>query len=467
MRFAGTRRGMQSALPWPAWRDLARTTTFRLTLVYGATFTAGVIALVTLIYLSAAGYLTGQMDAIVLGQARGLSQASAQDLPARIAAAESQDARSVNYYGLFSADGVWITGNVRRLPANIQADNTPRTLNEPGLQPGARGLVRRLPWGEQLFVVHDAKVLTGLRDIIVNALVVSGAVILLLGLGAAALLSVAPLRRIEHLRSASRAALSGELGVRLPVSRRRDEIDMLAGLANAMMDETERLLWEVKSVGDNVAHDLRTPLNRLRAALYRASQEHCQQDRGEMVERALADTDELLIRFRALTRIGEIERRDRLANFETVNLRDVLEPVLELHAPVAEDLDVILEADFAAEVPTVSADPALLFEAVSNLVDNALKFTPRGGRVLLRLQVRDGGPRIELVDNGPGVPEGERDAVLNRFYRSQRTRDLPGSGLGLSIVVAIARLHHFTLSLEDAEPGLRIALDCWPRGLET
>src|SRR3569833_3101456 len=116
MRFAATSRGTRGASQWPAWRDLARTTTFRLTLVYGATFTAGVIALVTLIYVSAAGYLTGQMDAIVLGQAKGLSEASAQDLPARIAAAESQDARAVNYYGLFSADGVWITGNVRTMP---------------------------------------------------------------------------------------------------------------------------------------------------------------------------------------------------------------------------------------------------------------------------------------------------------------------------------------------------------------
>lgn len=448
-------------------RELWRASPFRLTLLNGAVFAVALMALLGLIYWRTAGYITHQLDAIIVSESATLANGPADTLPERVRAAVAADGRAIAYYGLFSADGVWITGNVRRLPANIRADNTPRTLNEPGLQPGARGLVRRLPWGEQLFVVHDAKVLTGLRDIIVNALVVSGAVILLLGLGAAALLSVPPLRRIEHLRSASRAALSGELGVRLPVSRRRDEIDMLAGLANAMMDETERLLWEVKSVGDNVAHDLRTPLNRLRAALYRATQENCQQDRGEMVERALADTDDLLVRFRALTRIGEIERRDRQANFETVSLRDVLEPVLELHAPVAEDLDVTLEADFAADVPTVSADPALLFEAISNLVDNALKFTPREGRVRVRLLVRDGGPRIEVVDNGPGVPEGEREAVLNRFYRSQRTRDLPGSGLGLSIVVAIARLHHFTLSLEDAEPGLRIALDCRPRGLET
>lgn len=447
-------------------RELWRASPFRLTLLNGAVFAVAVVFLLGMIYGRTAGYITRQLDAIIISEGTTLANGPADTLPQRVRAAVAADGRAIAYYGLFSEDGVYITGNVRTLPADAQADGEPRTLNEPGLQPGARGLVRRLPWGEQLFVVHDAKVLTGLRDILINALAVSGAVALLLGLGVAALLSVAPLLRIEQLQAASRAARSGELGVRLPVSHRRDEIDMLAALANTMMDETERLLWEVKSVGDNVAHDLRTPLNRLRAALYRATQENCQQDRGEMIERALADTDELLIRFRALTRIGEIERRDRQANFEAVQVQDVLEQVLELHEPVAEDLGVTLEASFDVDAPTAFADPALLFEAVSNLVDNALKFTPRDGRVQVRVLTRDEGPRIEVVDNGPGVPEGEREAVLNRFYRSQRTRDLPGSGLGLSIVVAVARLHHFTLSLDDARPGLRVSLDCWPRGLE-
>jgi methyl-accepting chemotaxis protein len=265
-------------------RELWRASPFRLTLLNGAVFAVAVVALLGMIYGRTAGFITHQLDAIIVSESNALASGPADTLPQRVRDAVAADGRAIAYYGLFSEDGVWITGNVKQLPADAEADGEPRTLNEPGLQPGARGLVRRLPWGEQLFVVHDAKVLTGLRDIIINALAVSGAVILLLGLGAAALLSIPPLRRIENLRAASRAALSGELGVRLPVSRRRDEIDMLAGLANAMMDETERLLWEVKSVGDNVAHDLRTPLNRLRAALYRATQETCQ-DRREMVER--------------------------------------------------------------------------------------------------------------------------------------------------------------------------------------
>jgi signal transduction histidine kinase len=216
-----------------------------------------------------------------------------------------------------------------------------------------------------------------------------------------------------------------------------------------------------------VAHDLRTPLNRLRALLYRVHQEtKLVGAEREMIDQALAETDEMLTRFRALQRIGEIERRDRQAFFEPVRLQSVLEHVIELHEPLAEDRGVTLAADIAQHAMPVSADPTLLFEAVSNLVDNALKFTPAGGKVTVRLTVREEGPRIEVADNGPGVPEAEREAVLQRFYRAERTRNEPGSGLGLSIVTAIARLHHFTLVLEDARPGLRVALNCWPRGID-
>jgi signal transduction histidine kinase len=448
-------------------RELWRTTPFRLTVMNGVVFAIAVLALMGLIYQQTAGYLGRQMDGIVVSEARGLVLGGAERLPDRVKQAVSADARHIEYYGLFSADGVWITGNVRALPAGFPIDGTPREIKARNLQPGSRGMAERLPWGEILFVGHDALVLSGLRDIVIRALAVSGGLALVLGLAAAAALSLRPLQRIDSLRDASRAALQGQLGVRLPVSRRRDEIDMLAGVANAMMDETERLLWEVKSVGDNVAHDLRTPLNRLRALLYRVHQEaKLAGPQREMIGQALAETDELLIRFRALQRIGEIERRERQASFEPVRLQSVLEHVVELHEPLAEERGVILAADIAADAPTVSADATLLFEAVSNLVDNALKFTPRGGEVSLRLVAREEGPRIEVADNGPGVAEAERGAVLQRFYRAARTRNEPGSGLGLSIVTAITRLHHFTLALEDARPGLRVALNCWPRGID-
>jgi signal transduction histidine kinase len=448
-------------------RELWRTTPFRLTLMNGAVFALAVVALMGLIYQQTAGYLARQIDGIVVSEARNLKVGGAERLPERVTQAVGTDSRHIEYYGLFSADGVWISGNVRTLPPKLPIDGVPREIHAPNLQPGSRALVERMPWGEILFVGHDALVLTGLRAIIVNALALSGGLILVLGLAAAGALSLRPLQRIDDLRAASRAALRGELGVRLPVSRRRDEIDMLAGVANTMMDEAERLLWEVKSVGENVAHDLRTPLNRLRALLYRVHQEAgLEGSQREMIDQALAETDELLTRFRALQRIGEIERRDRQAFFEPVRLQSVIEHVIELYEPLAEDRGVALAAEIAPDAPEVSADATLLFEAVSNLVDNALKFTPPGGKVTVRLVVRDEAPRIEVEDNGPGVPQAERDVVLQRFYRAARARTEPGSGLGLSIVTAIARMHHFTLALEDAQPGLRVALNCWPRGIE-
>jgi signal transduction histidine kinase len=451
-----------------AWRpplgrpDLWRTTTFRLTLLYGAVFAAGVVGLLGLIYWSTASYLTVQMDQIVLGEAHALQAASAADLPNRIVSAQATDSRNVYFYGLFSADGAWIIGNARKLPDMIPLDGVPHELRQKGFQPGARALAERLPWGEILFVGFDAKTLTGVRTIIVRTLIVSGALIIVLGLGLSAALSLAPLRRIRAVQTASEPILAGDVSARLPISHRRDEIDMLASIANRMMDEVERLLWEVKSVGDHVAHDLRTPLTRLRALLYRMSQGYEPDDgRRIALDQALSETDRLLSRFKAVQRIAEIDRRERRAGFGPVQLEALVEEIALVYEPLAEDHGVAFttETDGPCEI---LADQQLLFEAVGNLVGNAIKFTPRGGHACLRLTRLSGGPALEVIDDGPGVPENERDAVLQRFYRGQRTLDTPGSGLGLSIVAAISRLHDFRLRLSDANPGLKVTLECWP-----
>jgi signal transduction histidine kinase len=442
--------------------ELWRTTTFRLTLVYGAVFAAGVMALLGLIYASAAVFLTQQMDEIVIGQARAFHGVPSSALPEKVREVEIPDVRNVNFYGLFTPDGVWIAGNVHRLPKGEPLNGIPRELREPGFQPGARALAERLPSGEILFVGFDAKTLAGLRAIILRSLIWSGALIIVLGLGLSAALSLRPLRRIRELQQASLPILDGELSARLPTSNRRDEIDMLAGIANAMMDEVERLLWAVKSVGDNVAHDLRTPLTRLRALLYRVHEEVgvSEAHRG-MLDQALSETDALLSRFKAIQRISEIDRRERRAGFARVRLNTLVEEIGELYEPLAEEhgLSLLTEAGAACEI---LADRDLLFEALSNLLGNAVKFTPPGGSVRLRLTRRIEGPQLEITDTGPGVPEDERQAVLERFYRGRQARQAPGSGLGLSIVAAIARLHDFSLVLGDASPGLRVTLNCWP-----
>jgi signal transduction histidine kinase len=441
---------------------LWRTTTFRLSLLYGAVFAAGVVALLGLIYWGTASYLTGQMDQIVLGEAHALSSAAPADLPGKIVAAQAADARNVYFYGLFSDGGVWIIGKARTLPDTIPLDGAPHELRQKGFQPGARALAERLPWGEILFVGYDAKVLTGVRHILVRSLIVSGALITGLGLGLGAALSAGPLRRIRAVQTASEPILAGDVSARLPISPRRDEIDMLASIANRMMDEVERLLWEVKSVGDHVAHDLRTPLTRLRALVYRLSQGYEPDDaRRAALDQALSETDGLLSRFKAVQRIAEIDRRERRAGFGPVRLEALLEEIGLVYEPLAEEkaLSFTVRCDGPCEI---LADRELLFEAMGNLVGNAIKFAGPGGAVRLRLLRLEGGPALQVSDDGPGVPEDERDAVLQRFYRGRRTLDTPGSGLGLSIVAAIARLHGFRLRLSDAAPGLAVTLECWP-----
>lgn len=442
--------------------DLWRTTTFRLTLLLGGVFAAGIVALLGLIYWSTASYLVVQMDQIVIGQAQGLEKVAPENLPAMIKATEAEDVRGVNYYGLFGANGTWVAGNVHRLPPSVIIDGRPRELKEKGFQPGARALAERLPWGEVLFVGFDAKTLSGVRRILERSLIVSGALIFLIGLALSAAVSLDPLRRVRKIQKASEPILAGDVSARLPISSRQDELDMLANISNRMMDEVERLLWQVKSVGDHVAHDLRTPLNRLRALLYRMRQERADLDPDfAPLEQALQETDTLLARFKAIQRIGEIDRRERRAGFGPVRLDELLEELGSFYEPLAEDRGVDLQLH-VRETREILADRELLFEAVGNLVSNATKFTPPGGSIRLALTCSSRGPEIEVIDDGPGVPEDERQAVFERFYRGRGSLGTPGSGLGLSIVAAIARLHDFRLRLADAGPGLRVTLECWP-----
>jgi signal transduction histidine kinase len=180
-----------------------------------------------------------------------------------------------------------------------------------------------------------------------------------------------------------------------------------------------------------------------------------------MLEEAIEETDILLTRFRALLRISEIESRERRSGFGLVDLGEIAGQIREMYGPVAASRDIALDMQISP-TPVVDADKELLFEAISNLVDNAIKFTPDGGQVKMRAVPTPQGPRLEVTDTGPGVPAEERSAVLQRFYRGSRESSAPGSGLGLSIVAAILRLHGFELQLQEADPGLRISVNCWP-----
>lgn len=448
-----------------AWRisEVWRTTTFRLTAVYGLVFALGAVALLGMVYLESAGYLTRRVDGILRTEASALAATPPARLPRRVNDAIAIDGPQSNIFALFSASKAWEAGNLAVLPTALRPDGPPIEIPPSRSFPAnARVIGLRLPTGEILVVGRDINQLQQMRTITGAALLWSGLAIILIGLTCGFALSIGPLNRLRLLQSAGQAIASGDLKRRMPVSPRQDELDMFAATVNYMMDQVERLMGEVKGVSETIAHDLRTPLTRARAQLHRF--QHAEAPDPEDLSRVIAEIDEVLDRFRALLRISDLEVRQRLAGFTQVNLAETILQIGDLYQPLAEDNGVRLQVEEPPEI-WIEADPKLLFEAISNLVDNAIKFTGAGGGVRLALEAAPDGPRVVVQDNGPGIPESERSAVLQRFYRSERSRLIPGSGLGLSVVQAIVGLHGFELLLTDAGPGLKAVIQCKTRQL--
>jgi signal transduction histidine kinase len=437
-------------------RSIWRTTTVRLTFLYGLFIAIGTVSVLGVVYIKSAAYLTQRVDDILTTEADALVHAPPLKRGERIDEALALDGGRMNVFALFSQRGQWLAGNLRVPPAGLSVDGRPLEITaSTRFATHIRVIARRLPDGEELVVGRDVNQLRELRAIIASALLWSGVTIILVGLASGTALSIPPLRRLRLLQAAAQDIAGGNLMRRMPTSRRRDELDMFAATVNYMMDQVERLMSEVKGSTDTIAHDLRTPLARARSQLYRMHQAATCEPQD--VARVMAEIDEVLDRFRALLRISELEARGRQAGFSSVDLAGVVEQVVDLYQPLAEAGGVQLSADLG-DGATADADPKLLFEAVSNLIDNAIKFS--AGRVDIRVDRHGGSPRIVVQDNGPGIPQGEWTAVLHRFYRIERDRMTPGSGLGLSIVAAIVRLHGFELTLEDAQPGLRVTIWC-------
>ena len=447
-------------------RALLRTATFRLSALYALIFALALVSLLGLVYLRSAVYLTQRVDGILATEAAALVGSPPSEAEQRIDEALTLDGKKNNVFALFSPSGEALTGNLSAIPPTLKPGGPPVEIGPTAAFPApARLVARRLASGEVLVVGRDVDQLQEMRGIIASALIWSGGAVIVAGLACGVAFSVSPLRRLRVLQEACAEIAAGDLTRRLPISGRRDELDMFAATVNYTMGEVERLMGEVKGATETIAHDLRTPLTRARAQLHRLQQSGAPGQAPE-IARVTAELDEVLERFRALMRITELESRERQAGFVRTDLADLVAGVAELYAPLAEESGVAF-AWTAPQAVRVDADPKLMFEAVSNLVDNAIKFTgPKyageGGRVALRLSAEAGRPRIEVEDNGPGIPPPERSAVLQRFYRGERDRMIPGSGLGLSIAAAIVRLHRFELELADAEPGLKAAIVCGP-----
>jgi len=269
-------------------------------------------------------------------------------------------------------------------------------------------------------------------------------------------LSQSFLRRIDAITDTCRRIMAGKLGERIPVHGSRNELDRLGATINDMLDRIGALMDSLRQVSNDIAHDLRTPLTHLRYRLERARNEaKSTDDYATAIEAAIADSDKLLTMFAALLRISQIEAGARRAGIEDVELSSLLARAGDLYKPVMDDGGRPFEVKPTTSSP-VRGDPQLLLQLLANLLDNAIHHTPAGTRIGLSAEMDGKRPTIVVTDNGPGIPEADRQKVFRRFFRCEQSRTTPGSGLGLSLVSAIADLHDAEISLLDNNPGLRV-----------
>lgn len=437
------------------FRDIRDTSTFRLSALFGLLFTAGTMVLLALVYLQTARELTARSDHILRVQAATLLAVAPERLPQAVTAANAGSPASLSFAALFAARGERVAGNLA-LPTNLQP-GIPSDARDASTGKPMRLLAVPTPSGETVAVGRDVSQIADLRHTIFAILLWTGAAVVVVGFAIGVTLSLRPLRRVQQLSAAAREIGRGDLTVRMPLAGRGDELDMFARTVNEMVDQVERVVGQVKIVTDSVAHDLRTPLGRLRTRLYALSRGDGDGDAPAMM---LADLDLVLDRFTALLRISELEAATGAQRLAPTDLAPLLASIADLYSPLAEERGQQLTIA-NRQTAVVAADGELLFEAVGNLVDNAIKFTPAGGVIALELVSADDRWCVVVRDNGPGVAPGDRAAVLRRFYRGQQTGGVPGSGLGLSIVAAIVHLHRAELTLDDARPGLVVTL-CLP-----
>jgi signal transduction histidine kinase len=443
--------------------ELVRSSAFRLSLVYMMLFAGSVLLLLGFLYWATVGYMARQTDATIEAEITGLAEqyreGGLSNLVAILQDRIERDPDSSSVYLLASRTLSPLAGNIDAWPDVETGSDGWLTFAFRDTRAGGRVFQARarpflLQGGLHLLVGRDTRELKATQRLIIRALVWGTVLTLALAMIGSIIMSRSMLKRIERINQASREIMAGDLQRRIETTGSNDEFDQLAISLNAMLDEIEQLMSGIRHVTDNVAHDLRTPLTRLRNRL---EQLYTTLDTNSTdvvyVEQSIADADQLLATFGALLRIARIEAGGVKTTIETVDLARLLQDAAELYDAVAEEKQIVIDIALDAK-PRVQGDRDLLFQAIINLLDNAIKYSPAGSRIQMRLVERDNHPLMSIADNGPGIPVAERDKVLQRFYRMDQSRSQHGSGLGLSLVAAVARMHNASIEFGDNHPGL-------------
>jgi signal transduction histidine kinase len=443
---------------------LFRTSTFRLALYSVPLLLLGGWLVLAFVYFSTARLMNQQTNRTIEVEASRLlavARERPERLTERIAERVVAERGSPRLYLLLAADGVETVGNFSRLDA-VPAidgrfeDTTVRRADREEVT--ARLLAARLADGRRLVVGRDLSEQDGFRIIVEESLAIAVVLTVLLSAAAGFITSRSVLARLDAVNSTAWRIFHGRIEERMPLRGVDDEFDHLAANLNAMLDRIEHLMRAMREVTDNIAHDLRSPLNRLRSQLEVTLLSSPSREESEAAIRAAIEAaDSLLATFNALLTIAKIENAVARPAVR-VDLAPLVADLVDLYAPLAEEKGLALTAEPPVEDASVPADRDLLFQALANLADNAIKYTPAGGQVTVSLRRADGGAEIAIADSGPGIPPDQREKVLDRFVRLDASRHTPGTGLGLSVVRAVAQYHGAVLRLEDNRPGLKVVI---------
>jgi signal transduction histidine kinase len=440
-----------------------RLTSFRLAILFAGTFFLCTAALFGLVYWQATTYLVRNFDGVILKRAAVIATMSPDRWIGAVRERVNEDPGRLLSAGLFSPDGHRIAGNIASLPFRVTGE--PREATIVRIDPDGqrvqrvRATVRKLGGGQWLVIGRNIQENEEIAEIIGRVLMLGLLPALGLAILAGVLLSIGARQRIEELTILAGRIAAGDLHQRLPVVERDHPYDKLSTIINGMLEHMQSLVGQLANVGNDIAHDLRTPLTRVRTTLERA-RENAQtlEELRAAADRAIDGLDKSLVIVTALLRIAAIEHGRRVIEFGTVDLAEIAAEAVELYSPMAENRHIEMSTDFAMRVP-ITGDRDLLFEAAANLIDNAIKFTPDNGTVQVRVAHTDDCTVLRVRDSGPGIGEEEREAVTRRFYRADKSRRTPGAGLGLSLVSAIAKLHGFRL-VTSGGPGCTIEIQC-------
>ncbi|QDZ07913.1 HAMP domain-containing protein [Sphingomonas panacisoli] len=442
-------------------KELGGAASFRLAAFFAAVFGSASLAFVTIIYLTTSSYLSGNPDERMRYQAQSFDGNSSKQIGSFLDQHNIADPTGRRPFGLFTAEGQPLGGNLKRLPTPMPPlerffETTVSNEHENTLY---RSFLHRLPDGRLIVVSRNIEELQHFRNELLEATLLGLAVMIVLGSAGAIAIGVGSIRRFDGLTRSIERITQGDLSGRLPVRGTNDETDRLVRVINAMLEQIERLMGEVKGVCDSIAHDLRTPLTRLLAGLERANRRNLSAaERKAEIDHAIAEVNLMLRTFAALLRISEIEDGARRASFREVDLTQIAADAVEYYEPAAESKAIRIRFDPLGSdgvATTVNGDIDLLFEAFGNLIDNAIKYTPSGGNI--RVELIDG-PQLRITDDGRGIDHRDREKLKLRFQRGSQVNGIPGSGLGLPLVGAIARLHGMDLRFDDVANRCRVVM---------